>query len=558
MSSSKPSPTSSPKPGVRTVLRADVTASLVVFLVALPLCVGIAFASGVPAELGLVTGIVGGLVTGLLPGSSLQVSGPAAGLAVLVYEAVQSYGLGVLGVLVLGAGLLQLAMGALRLGRWFRAISVAVVQGMLAGIGLVLIAGQVYALVGAEAPGTGLGKLAGLPGLVAGLLGGETAPAAALLGAGTVAVLVLWPKWRPGARVLPAPLAAVGLATAVTAVFGLPVERVRVRGLLEAVQPPGAGDFGALLSPGVLATVAAFTLIASAESLFSAAAVDRLHGGPRTDYDRELMAQGAGNAVCGVLGALPMTAVIVRSSANVSAGARTKASRVLHGVWLLLFAAALPWALGVIPVAALAGVLVHAGWKLIPVRELGPLWREHRAEAVVLGVTALAIVGINMFEGVLIGLLLAVVKSAWEISHVQVETEEPGRDSGRGAGQDGGVGAGAGPGAGAGSGAAAGGDARLALRVRVLGNATFLRLPKLLDQLEALPYDRRVELDLAGLRHVDHACGTALAAWEAQHNSRAAAAGSEVRGSADAAGTAGGGPSAPGVRPADAGHAPHD
>ena len=162
---------------------------------------------------------------------------------------------------------------------------------------------------------------------------------------------------------------------------------------------------------------------------------------------------------------------------------------MLHGVWLLVFVAALPAALGMIPVAALAGVLVHAGWKLIPVREIGPLWREHRAEAVVLAVTAFAIVGINMFEGVLIGLLLAVVKTAWEISHVQVETDDAG--------------------------------AELPLRVRVMGNATFLRLPKLLDQLEALPPGRAVELNLAGLRHVDHACGMALAAWEEEHNSRA-------------------------------------
>ncbi len=477
------------KSKIRTTLRADVTASFVVFLVALPLCVGVAVASGVPAELGLITGIVGGLVTGLLPGSSLQVSGPAAGLTVLVFEAVQAYGLGVLGVLVLCAGVLQLAMGALRLGRWFRAISVAVVQGMLAGIGMVLIAGQVYTLADVDAPGTGPGKLMGLPALGAELLTSGTALTAAGVGVGTVLVLVAWPKWKRAAKVMPAPLTAVALATAVTVVLDLPIARVRVQGLLGAVQPPGTGDFAALASFGVAATVLAFTLIASAESLFSAAAVDRLHDGARTDYDKELMAQGAGNAVCGALGALPMTAVIVRSSANVAAGARTKLSRVLHGVWLLLFVAALPAALGMIPVAALAGVLVHAGWKLIPVRELVPLWREHRAEAVVLAVTAIAIVGINMFEGVLIGLLLAVVKSAWEISHVQVESEDAGTE--------------------------------LPLRVRVTGNATFLRLPKLLDQLEALPPARTVELNLSGLRHVDHACGMALSAWEEEHNSRA-------------------------------------
>jgi MFS superfamily sulfate permease-like transporter len=268
------------------------------------------------------------------------------------------------------------------------------------------------------------------------------------------------------------------------------VKRVEVQGLLGAIRPPSTDDLGRITDAGVvgaIGTVVAITLIASAESLFSAAAVDRLHSGPGTDYDKELMAQGAGNAFCGALGALPMTAVIVRSAANVQAGARTKASRVLHGVWLLLFAALVPAALGLIPVAALAGILVFSGWKLIPLKELGPLWREHRGEALILMATAVAIVATNMFEGVLAGLLLAVAKTAWETSHVQVHVDE---DSDR-----------SGP-----------------LRVVVSGNATFLRLPRILDSLEGLPKDRHIELDLLDLRHLDHACSTALANWADRHN----------------------------------------
>ncbi|WP_371502365.1 SulP family inorganic anion transporter [Kitasatospora sp. NBC_00374] len=463
----------------------DVTASLVVFLVALPLCVGVAVASGVPAELGLVTGIVGGLVTGLLPGSSLQVSGPAAGLTVLVYEAVTEFGLPVLGAIVFAAGVLQVAMGVLRLGRWFRAISLSVVQGMLAGIGLVLIAGQLYALAGAKAPGKGPANLAGLPGLAADTAGDSAALAAAAIGTCTVLVLVLWRRLPARARLVPAPLAAVALATAVTALAGLPVGRIEVSGLLAVVRPPGTGQFAELAGLGVLGTVLAFTLIASAESLFSAAAVDRLHTGPRTDFDRELMAQGAGNAVCGLLGALPMTAVIVRSAANVQAGARTKASRVLHGGWLLLFAAFLPEVLGAIPVAALAGVLVHAGAKLIPLKSLLPLWRSHRGEALVLAATALAILATNMFEGVLLGLLLAVLKSAWDTSHLHTEVTEA---------------------------------TGTTILVRLSGNATFLRLPRLLETLESLPAGRPIDVDLAGVRHLDHACRAALQEWVARHN----------------------------------------
>src|SRR5207244_1238681 len=152
----------------------------------------------------------------------------------------------------------------------------------------------------------------------------------------------------------------------------------------------------------------------------------------------------------------------VRSAANVQAGATTKASRVLHGLWLLVFAALLPATLSLIPVAAVAAVLVHAGFKLLPLRSIRPLWRDHRGEAVILIVTAAAIVSINMFEGVLIGLALAIVKSAWETSHVQVAIDDTA----------------AGP-----------------IKVTVSGHATFLRLPKILGQLEGLPNHRPVDLD---------------------------------------------------------------
>ncbi|MFD0370152.1 SulP family inorganic anion transporter [Streptomyces sp. NPDC127114] len=466
-------------------LRQDFLASVVVFLVAVPLCVGVAVASGVPAELGLVTGIIGGLVTGFMAGSSLQVSGPAAGLTVLVFEAVSEFGVGTLGVIVLAAGLLQLAMGLLGIGRWFRAISVSVVEGMLCGIGLVIIAGQLYAAAGLKAPKTGIDKIVELPRAFADVLGSAEALASLAIGAGTIAVIVLWKKLPRRVRSVPGALAAVVLATAASLGLGLPVATVEVEGLLGVVQPPGSQAFAQLADAAVWGTIIAFALIASAESLFSAAAVDRLHDGPRTEYDKELIAQGTGNTVCGLLGALPMTAVIVRSSANVEAGARTKASRVLHGVWLLLFAAVLPFALALIPLPALAGILVHAGWKLIPFRRLAGLWRDHKGEAVVLVVTAVAIVVVNMFEGVLIGLALAVAKTAWEASHVKLEVMDEGT----------------GP-----------------VQAHLAGNATFLRLPKILDSLESLPQDRPVELDLSGLHHLDHACRTALEGWAERHS----------------------------------------
>ncbi|MFF7867922.1 SulP family inorganic anion transporter [Streptomyces qaidamensis] len=466
-------------------LRQDLLASIVVFLVAVPLCVGVAVASGVPAELGLITGIVGGLVTGFMPGSSLQVSGPAAGLTVIVFEAVSEFGVGTLGVIVLFAGLLQLAMGFFKIGRWFRAISVSVVEGMLCGIGLVIIAGQIYAAAGLKAPETGIGKVAGLPGAFAAVFNSSEALTSFAIGVGTIAVIVLWKNTPKAVRTVPGALAAVVLATIATVALDLPVATVQVEGLLGVIQPPGSETLSELAAPAIWGTIIAFALIASAESLFSAAAVDRMHDGPRTQYDKEMVAQGAGNTLCGLLGALPMTAVIVRSSANVNAGAKTKASRVLHGVWLLLFAAAMPWVLALIPIPALAGILVHAGWKLIPFRQIATLWRDHRGEALILVITAVSIVAVNMFEGVLIGLALAVVKTAWEASHLKLEVIDKG----------------AGP-----------------IQVYVSGNATFLRLPKILESLESLPQDRPVELDLSGLHHLDHACRTALESWAERHS----------------------------------------
>lgn len=420
----------------------DLGASVVVFLVALPLCVGVAVASGVPAELGIVTGVVGGIVVGLLPGSTMQVSGPAAGLTVLVADAVGRHGIQALGVIVLGAGLLQVALGLARCGRWFRAISPSVVQGMLAGIGLVLILGQLRHLL--------------------------VSPIALALGLLTVLIMLLWQ--RTPMRVVPGILVGVVVCTGFAALFASSVDRITVGTLSADVHLP---DFS-LLNTGIIGTAVVFALVASAESMFSAAAVDRMHSGPRTRYNKELVAQGVGNTICGLLGALPMTAVIVRSAANVSAGARTKASRVLHGVWLLLFVVLLPGLLTLIPVAVLAAVLVHAGWKLLGLREVVTSWRTDKAESFVFVLTAGLIVVTDLLTGTVAGLLAAVVKTAWDVSRLQVTVTPEG----------------------------------VALR----GNATFLRLPVLLDELDRVDREH-VRMDLSGVRHLDQACGQAIDQW---------------------------------------------
>jgi len=467
----------------------DFRASLVVFLVALPLCVGVAVASGVPAELGIITGIVGGLVAGALPGSSLQVSGPAAGLTVLVADAVAKHGLAALGVLVAGAGLVQILLGVLRLGTWFQAISPSVVQGMLAGIGLVLILGQLYPLFGTRSPTETADKIAQLPGLITGP--GADAGAAWSVGLGTLtlAIMVLWARLPARWRAVPGALVAVACAALLAAVFALPVSKVQVGSILTTLDVPGPSQVGLITDPAVLGTMLTIALVASAESLFSAAAVDRMHDGPPTRYNAELIAQGAGNVVSGALGALPMTAVIVRSSTNVQAGARTKASAVLHGVWLLVFAVALPGVVSLIPLPSLAALLVHAGWKLLGPAKLVRAVRHDRAEAAVTIVTAATIAGVDMLSGVLAGLALAILLAAWRLSHVAVGWSHP--EDGR-------------------------------VHVHMRGNATFLRLPQILRSLDEVPQADRVHLDLTGLRHLDQATRLTLETWAAQREKTAA------------------------------------
>lgn len=471
----------------RRTFRPDLSASVVVFLVALPLCTGVAVASGVPPALGIITGIVGGLVTGLLPGSSLQVSGPAAGLTVLTLELVREHGLGGLATVVLGAGLLQILFGMLKIGRWFQGISTGVVQGMLAGIGAVLVFGQLYPAVDGVAPGDVLENVTGL-GSQFGELTSAGGLAAGFVAVLTLAVVACWPRLPAVSKIIPASLAGVVVAIGVTGLVDLPVRRLVVGSLFDAVQPAGLSGLGGLADPGLLASVVIFALVASAESLFSASAVDRMHDGPRTRYDAELIAQGVGNTVCGLLGALPMTAVIVRSSANIAAGARTKASRVLHGVWLLVFVVAVPQLLSLVPTAALAALLVHAGWKLLSPRKIRALWSDSRGETLVLAITTAAIIATTLFEGVLIGLIAALAKTAWQLSRLSSALTSDAV------------------------------TARLVLR----GNATFLAVPRLGRALESVPAVAEVTIDCSGLRHCDRAARETIEAWVALRRAQGA------------------------------------
>ncbi len=493
-------------PPGRPAVVADLLASVVVFLVALPLCIGIAQACGLPPEAGVVTGVVGGLVVGMLAGSPLQVSGPAAGLIVLVIDflddaAAAGYDgparAALLGLAVLLAGGLQVLAGALRLGQWFRAVSPAVVGGMLAGIGVTIVAKQFHVLVDDPPP---KGVAEGLLTIPLAVWKGFVPPpdaqanhaAAALIGVLAILVLMTWKSVVPKRlAVVPAAVVAVALGVAVNDLGGLGVKRVEVSAnLLDGLTPlavhwPG---WGVLLSGLVWKAAVTFALIASAETLLCAVAVDAMHAGPRTRFDRELAAQGVGNVVCGALGALPMTGVIVRSSANVGAGARTRRSAILHGAWLLLFVSLFPGLLSRIPLAALAAVLVYTGWKLVNLPGLARLWRESRSEAAIFAATAAAIIATDLLTGVVLGVVLSAAKLLWTFSHLDVVREDD--------------------------------PEHKRVHLYLDGAGTFLRLPKLAGTLDAVPAGAHLHVHLDRLRLVDHAVLTLLMTFQKQYEAK--------------------------------------
>lgn len=474
----------------------DFTASIVVFLVAMPLCMGIAIASGVPPEMGLVTGIIGGLVVGLLAGSPLQVSGPAAGLAVIVFEFVRTHGLAVLGPMLLLAGLLQLIAGALKLGGLFRSISPAVVHGMLAGIGALIVIGQFHTLFDAAPLSSGLENLAAIPARIMGLspFSMRGTELAFLIGLLTIGVMIGWEKWRPASLSL-VPGALLGVCAATLAAYGLGLEVTRVtvpESISAAFTLPGGEFLAPLVEPAILLSAVAIAFIASAETLLSAAAVDRMHDGVRTDYNKELRAQGIGNLLCGALGGLPMTGVIVRSSANVQAGAKTRLSTILHGTWILGFVALLPWLLREIPMAALGGVLVVTGWRLVSLDHVRHLLHVHgRLPAAIWLVTFLLVVATDLLTGVLVGLALSLLELLPYRRNLKLEVSEQHADE--------------------------------VTHVTLRGTATFLSLSRLNHVLEKVPNDRSVRLDLGSLQGIDHTTAQSLSEWLARRRKSGAA-----------------------------------
>ncbi|WP_246541089.1 SulP family inorganic anion transporter [Mycobacterium spongiae] len=467
-------------------LRHDFPASLVVFLVALPLSLGIAIASGAPLMAGLIAAVVGGIVAGSLGGSSVQVSGPAAGLTVVVAGLIDELGWPMLCLMTIGAGALQILFGVSRIARAALAIAPVVVHAMLAGIGVTIMLQQVHVLLGGSSHSTAWRNIAALPD---GILHHELHEV--IIGGIVIAILLVWSKLPAAVRIIPGPLVAIAGATAFSLIVDLHVERIQLSGnffeaiglpQLPALSPSGqpwAHHIGAI-AIGVL-TIA---LIASVESLLCAVGVDKLHRGPRTNFNREMIGQGSANVVSGLLGGLPITGVIVRSSANVAAGARTRMSAVLHGVWVLLFASLLTGLVELIPKAALAGLLIVVGGRLVRLAHIKIAWRT--GNFVIYAITIACVVFLNLLEGVLIGLTVAILFLLFRVIRAPVEVRP------------------------------VGGEGPTQWRVYIDGTASFLLLPRLTKVLSTLPQGSAVTLNL-NADYIDDSVSDAISDWQRAH-----------------------------------------
>ncbi len=387
--------------------KSDLKSSLVVFLVALPLCLGIALASGAPMAAGLFAGIIGGIVVGSLSGSHVGVSGPAAGLTVIVLNGITQLGsFEIFTVAVFLAGLFQIIFGLIRGGMIGNYFPTAVVRGMLAAIGLILIIKQ-------------------YPNALGLIKGGGVQYGILIISVCCLSLMLFWEKMAYKGlkffKLVPGALVAVGLSILMNAVYQSFFPRLAL-GSEYLVQMPFHGglseifamvrlpDFSHIFDGPVIQIALTIAIVASLETLLCVDAADKIDPDKRvTSKDRELLAQGFGNAVSGLVGGLPITAVIVRTSANIESGNKTKLSAILHGVWLITCVALIPNILNLIPLASLACVLLLVGYKLCKPMHFLQMNKRGSDQLFIFCTTILAILATDLLKGIFVGIVVAVM-----------------------------------------------------------------------------------------------------------------------------------------------------
>ncbi|ELR73591.1 Sulfate transporter [Fulvivirga imtechensis AK7] len=410
-------------------LKSDIPSGLVVFLVALPLCLGIALASGAPLFSGIITGIIGGIVVGYLSGSSVSVSGPAAGLTVIVLSAIDSLGSYQTFLLaVLFAGIIQLLLGFVRAGIISHYFPSSVIKGMLAAIGLILILKQIPHALGWDSDFEGDYYFMQQDGenTFSELINAINffQPGAIIITVVALGIMLLWErpalKKKTLFKIIPGGLVAViagillnlfyesflpHMFLSETHLVTLPVASSATEFIGQFSLP----DFSAFMNPQVYVVAVTIAIIASIETLLCIEATDKLDPYKRiTPTNRELQAQGVGNVICGLIGGLPMTSVIVRSSANIDAGAKSKMSAIVHGILLLTTVVILPHVLNLIPLAALAAILLVVGYKLAKVSLFKEMYLLGSRQFIPFVVTVVAILFTDLLTGIGIGMAVSI------------------------------------------------------------------------------------------------------------------------------------------------------
>ncbi len=391
-------------------LKYDLPASLVVFLVALPLCLGIALASGAPLFAGLLTGVIGGVVVATFSGSNLSVSGPAAGLTVIVLGAITQLGdYQVFLLALLIAGAMQLLLGLIKAGSVSSYFPSSVIEGMLAAIGLTLIINQLPYILGIHPSQYSIANITSGA--------SQFGMLAIIVGVTALAIQIFWPKFKKLSSI-PAPLMVVVVGIALSYIFKNTAFAIDSKQMVAIPEFSGwqefsglfmMPDFSAIQNPQVWVVAGTLAIVASLETLLGIEAVDKLDKLKRTSPpNRELVAQGIGNMTSGLLGGLPMTSVIVRSSANANSGAKTKMSAIFHGCWLLLSLLFIPGLINMIPLAALAGVLIFTGYRLTRIDLYKHMYHKGWDQFVPFIVTIVAVLATDLLKGVAIGMLVSI------------------------------------------------------------------------------------------------------------------------------------------------------
>ncbi len=434
-------------------IKNDLPASIVVFFVALPLCLGIALASGAPLFSGVIAGIVGGVVVGFLSGSKLGVSGPAAGLAVIVFDAIGTLGSWeVFLCAVVLSGLIQLILGFARAGFVAYFIPTSVITGMLAGIGLLIVLKQIPYLFGWHSDFLGEEAFQQVNGentitAIEHAFSLMSLPATVIAFA-SLALLVIWDKYLTKAhkifRLIQGPIAVVIIgiiASLVLANMGMPLQADQLVSLpvidsFESFRTEMSfPDFSQFFRVDVITVAIVMAAVASIETLLCVEATDKLDPNKNiTPTNRELKAQGFGNICSGLVGGLPITQVIVRSSANIAFGGKTKMSAILHGLFLLISVFSIATMLNHIPLASLAAILIVVGYKLMKPATFKVMYKNGFEQFLPFVLTILVMVVTDLLTGVMAGLVLSIfytLKQSYENSYQFKETidNEHGRET---------------------------------------------------------------------------------------------------------------------------------